>query len=314
MTDSGTPFPPGTLVDHPRLPEWGPGKVLAVDGANVTVYFRDAPETRPGQAVKKINTCLAPLRKAGKQSDPFLDHLPPFDGVGFGSKKPRLSLEKGIEVFLKCFPLGFEDPGYLADKKTGERAYKVKAHQLYVETLADGKAEDLLEAGDIDELRRRVLAVQRRTNLVYPTEATAFADGLKDEAAAARFFEALLRLLARPGPSKARFEVLAAAAASLPAEEGKTSPSKWTIVTVLPFLARPQTHIFVKPTPTQQCADRMRFDLQYRAQPNWITYRKVLTLAELLLKELQPLGARDMIDVQSFMRVIAAYKGDSEVG
>jgi hypothetical protein len=58
----------------------------------------------------------------------------------------------------------------------------------------------------------------------------------------------------------------------------------------------------------------MRFDLQYRARPNWTTYRKVLTLADLLLKELQPLGARDMIDAQSFMWVIASYEGDRDAG
>jgi len=33
-----------------------------------------------------------------------------------------------------------------------------------------------------------------------------------------------------------------------------------------------------------------------------------------LLRELKPLGARDMIDVQSFTWVIATYEGDSEVG
>ena len=155
-----------------------------------------------------------------------------------------------------------------------------------------------------------MLAVQRRTNVVYPTEGTAFADGLKDDAAAARFFEALLKLLASRGPNRKRFEALAKAATFLPAAEGKTSRSKWTIVTVLPFLAQPERHIFVQPTRTQQCADRMRFDLQYRAQPNWITYRRVLTLADLLRRKLHPLGARDMIDVQSFMWMIASYTGD----
>jgi len=299
----------GKLVEHPKRLEWGPGKVLAVDGSKVKIYFRDVLEKTPGDAVKTIDTSLATLREAADQTDPMLDNLPPFDGEAFKSKKLRVSLDQGVEVFLSYFPQGFTDPGYLGDRKKGERNYKLKAHQLYADTLGDGKAEDLLEAGDIDELRRRMLAVQARTNLLYITEAAAFRDGLKDDAAATTFFQALVALLSAPEPDEIHFEALAAAAASLPAEEGKTSPSKWTVATVLPFLARPEQYIFVKPTSTQQCADRMRFDIQYRPEPNWITYRKVLMLADLLLDRLRPLGAKDMIDVQSFMWVIATYDG-----
>lgn len=307
MSDSESSYTVGTLVEHPGHPEWGPGKVLAVRGPITEVYFRDVPGRTQGDAVKKFKTAPSPLRVAETQNDPQLDNLPPYDAAEFKSKARRVSLEEGVEVFLGYFPEGFADPGYLGDRKSGERNYKLKAHRLYVDTLGDGQAESLLLAGDIDELRRRMLAVQGRTNLLFPTEAAAFRDGLRDDRAAKRFFEALTALLSAPGPDEAHFEALADAAASLPAEEDKTSPWKWTVTTVLPFLAQPEKYIFVKPTPTQQCAERMSFDIQYRSNPNWITYRKVLELADVLLERLRPLGARDMIDAQSFMWVIATY-------
>src|SRR5262249_27102841 len=58
---------------------------------------------------------------------------------------------------------------------------------------------------------------------------------------------------------------------------------------------------------TKECAERLRFEIQYSAQLRWITYRKILDMAELLLDRLRTLGARDFIDVQSFMWIIARY-------
>jgi len=40
---------PGTIVMHKNRPGWGPGKIVARDGSDVLVYFRDflssVPET-----------------------------------------------------------------------------------------------------------------------------------------------------------------------------------------------------------------------------------------------------------------------------
>ena len=90
VTDSRTPFPIGTLVEHPKRPEWGPGKVLVVEGSKVKIYFRDLPEKTLDDAVKTIDISLAALREANSQTDPQLDNLPPYD-EGFKSKRPRLS-------------------------------------------------------------------------------------------------------------------------------------------------------------------------------------------------------------------------------
>ncbi len=77
MTDSDRlDYHEGLVVLHPRKPEWGPGRVLAVQGSRVTVYFRDLPGDHPEDAVRTIDTTFVSLNSADNQSDPFLDNLP----------------------------------------------------------------------------------------------------------------------------------------------------------------------------------------------------------------------------------------------
>ena len=78
----------------------------------------------------------------------------------------------------------------------------------------------------------------------------------------------------------------------------------WPVVTILPFLAKPEAHMFLKPVQTQRIAEAFTFDLSYSPHPKWATYDRLLTLSNRLLDRLRPLGARDLIDVQSFMWVV----------
>lgn len=91
---------------------------------------------------------------------------------------------------------------------------------------------------------------------------------------------------------------------ALPSAEGKTNPAKWTVATVLPYLAEPSRFMFLKPAVTKACAARLAYDLKYYPQLNCVTYFRLLEMSEYLLVRLQPYGARDFIDVQSFIWVI----------
>ena len=76
---SGTPGTPadyreGLIVDHPKMPDWGPGRILAVNGTKVTVYFRDLPGDQAKDAIRVIETRYVELGQAASQSDPFLAH------------------------------------------------------------------------------------------------------------------------------------------------------------------------------------------------------------------------------------------------
>lgn len=63
----------GMIVEHPKRPQWGPGKVVAVSVDRLYVVFRDALERK----AKVIMRSHAELGAAESQSDALLDHLPP---------------------------------------------------------------------------------------------------------------------------------------------------------------------------------------------------------------------------------------------
>src|SRR3954469_22993204 len=85
----------GTLVLHPARPAWGPGRVLAVNGHKLTVYFRDFLHADPNAAVKMIDTVAAPLERSPVQTDRLLDNLPPFaDGAFVQKTKGRVTLDQ----------------------------------------------------------------------------------------------------------------------------------------------------------------------------------------------------------------------------
>ena len=297
-------YRPGLLVVNPTMPSWGPGRVLGTDGTKVTVYFKDIPGTKPEQAVRTIETARVDLELSASQSDPHLDNLPPYEKGRFLGSTRRVTFEEGLEAFGRYFPLYFEDPGYLDDPRTQERAYKVAAHRLFEETLGAGQAETLIQAGDVGELRSRFLAVENKENLLFKFEKAALRDSLQDDAAAFAFFSALIELLGSDRIEESIFESYLGALARLPAEEGKSSPFKWPVATIFPFLAQPQKHMFLKPEVTKECAQRLVFDLDYRPEPNWPTYSRLLVMSEILLERLRNYGARDLIDVQSFIWVV----------
>lgn len=84
----------------------------------------------------------------------------------------------------------------------------------------------------------------------------------------------------------------------------------WPIATYFLFIAVPESQIFLKPKVTKNGADVLGCALTTRPELNCTIYSKVLHLAETLRVKLSKYGReelvpRDMIDVQSFIRVIA---------
>jgi len=292
------------IVYHPRMPEWGPGNILALDKSVATIYFRDVDEEKAGDAIKRIDLDHVGLQVAQSQSEPMLDHLPPYQEGKFPLSRPRLTLARAIEAFFRRFPRGFEDPEYL-DLKSGERDYKLKAHRVWTDSLGGGRGKTLLEQGAITEVVNRALAVDGLLNLLSPYEKMALRDGLKDHAAAARFFRGLFSVLDAGRQSRETFEPYIQALSSLPAQEGRARVATWPILTQFPFIAHPDRHMLLKPEISQNCAEILAFDLEYSATLNWPTYSRLMEMSTILMTHLGPRGARDFIDIQSFMWVIA---------
>lgn len=298
----------GEIVLHPNKPNWGPGKILAVEENCLRIYFRDIPESNVGDAVKKINLDYVSLQIAPSQNDPQLDNLPPFKEGRLETTKPRLSLKQGIDAFIKQYPLGFNDPQYLGDEPEGERNYKWGAHLKWVELMGAGKAAELLAKDDIQELVRRLEQVEGMLNLLSPYEKMALRDALRNETLTRQYFKTLLDLLNAQEATEGSFTAYAEAVTSLPKEEGKARVATWPVLTLFPFISRPDRFMFLKPEATRGCAERLAFNLEYDAALNWKTYQKLLMMSDMLMNYLRPLGARDMIDVQSFIFLIAAWE------
>ena len=289
----------GMIVEHPKRSEWGPGRILALEGDKATIYFRDLPEGKPGEAIRKIDTRYIDLVAAATQNDPRLDNLPPYKAGGFAGKRPRLTFQESVELFHRLYPRYFEDDKYIDSPELGERAYKLEAHERWQAELGDGQAAALLASGETREFVKRLLAVEAKLNLLSVVEKSRLRDALKDEPAAHSFGEALLRATAGDAVDEASFEQLATAACSLPAVRSRVAT--WPVLTLFPFIARPDLHMFLKPEVTREFAEVVQWDLRYNAALNWKTYKSLIEMSSTLLMDLARYGARDMIDVQSFI-------------
>lgn len=310
------------IVVNPRKPEWGPGLVIKVEPTKIWVIWRDTPT----RVAKAMATSVVKLELAPEQSDPILDALTPaFDKDGNIAThtsrrpgKPRksakveatpISVEEAKERFLARFPEGFNDASYIGGTVKGtrkERAYKVDAHKNFVEDVGGGRYEQLLSE-DPAELCERLKRAMRSTNLASPYEKASLADALDQVDHCIPYLQALGGILTDRVADESAFEAYFKALSELPAEG--SSPAKWPNATIFPYLYDPCIHIFLKPEVTKGAARSIRIDLNYRPLPNWLTYSRLLEIADKFLTQLRPLGAKDMIDVQSFIWVVyGGYK------
>lgn len=287
----------GSIVENPLKPEWGPGKVARLRGDKADVFFRDLA----GERARTFK--LDALRLAASQSDPILDNLPPFTErkgeLVLGTA--RITVAEARERFLRHYPGGFSDPGFLGHESGGERIYKWAAHERFLSAFGHGRGRELVASGDVDFVAEVTHVLGRANNLPAVQEYLALREGLSNPDAARRYLSTLLDLI-DAGPERDAFVAHAEATASLPAV-GSTHTDKWTLCTILPYLARPDAFMFVKPTLTKAAAAALGFDIRYDSHPNWSTYSRILEMSRLYMELLADLGPRDFIDIQSFFWV-----------
>lgn len=276
----------GQLVEHRKF---GLGKVLAVAGDLVTVFFKNVADNPKTIAVGF-------LQVSEIQSDPWLDNLDPNIKPVAGGHK-HMTHEAAVERFLSIFPQGFHDPRYMES----ERNYKWGAHELWIEALGKSEFDRLLSVEEYDEITRRASQVEGRTNLLAVFEKAALHDAVKGSEAAKHFACGLYDLIHGADAFEPRFKRFVQVLDGLP--QPKTQVAKWPIATIFPFLALPGEHLFLKPNVTQQAAKRRAFSLNYDPRPNWLTYSCLLKFGQILMEDLAELEPRDMIDIQSFIWV-----------
>jgi hypothetical protein len=199
--------------------------------------------------------------------------------------------------FLRFFPGGFDDETYI----DWERDYKWEAHERWNEQLGKAELRSLIRAGKFDEIARRAVTIESRTNLLFSFEKMATRDAVKARGGAKAFAEGLFDFLHGGGGLEKRFEHWVDVVAALPRKQ--TRVLTWPVVTIFGFIAQPEVHVFLKPMVTKRAAEAYGFDFAYRSSPNWETYSSLLAFAERVRKDVRDLRPKDMIDIQGFIWV-----------
>jgi hypothetical protein len=198
------------------------------------------------------------------------------------------------------YPDGFQDETY----QVAERSYKERAHLEWQAELNASTFRKLLARGEFRQIADIAVRIESRTNLLFSFEKMALRDAVKTVAGARLFASELYAFLWGRGSPHRKFDDWVQAVADLPRRQ--TRVLTWPLITVFGFIARPDRHLFLKPTVTRRAAHAYGFDFQYSPQPSWRVYQSLSTFAAIIRRDLDRkpgFKARDMIDVQSFIWV-----------
>lgn len=277
----------GDRVRHPSQDAWGLGKVIEVQsGGRARIFFEIAGEKT--LLVDRVHL----IRVAGHAaSSSVLDEV-----ETAALRRPRVcrSLAEMKAVFLRRYPQGFADARYVKEER---RAIGEAAERLHRE-LGSSALRLLLADGRHDELTGRILELIDATPLVPAGEREELAAGLKTAPARRAFAIDAADLIAGRGAYGARFARFTRALFTL-------GIPRWPLATYLPALADPAKHLFVLPATLRPAAEVCHAEVAYRSEPNWETYHAMVGFAQWLSRELTPIGARDLLDVQAFVSTVA---------
>jgi hypothetical protein len=292
-------FKKGDRVRHPVKTDWGLGEVLENQiGDRVQILFEDV-------GVKKFALeTITFVKVVGDEAEsPYLDALVKHQGKKRTNKpgKPaatHVSFPDAVKIFLGGFKGGFRDPKYLQS----ERDYKLKARKYLVDHLSREQVAAFIESARYSEMCDQARKLINQTVLIHHYEKIWLNNGLTSDLRQAFFARELANLLYGASPLKERFESFVKMLYDIGA-------AKWTIATYFLFLAYPESQLFVKPEVTQHAAGMLGLDIRYQAEVNWLTYERILHMAEtlkgrLVSEGLEKLDPQDMIDVQSFIWII----------
>ncbi len=289
----------GSLVRHRTL---GTGKIVAVEATALHVFFPGS-ETRYA-AKLRWPAAGAFLSADDPAPDPWLEGL---DSFAMDSTSGRYALaanflgqDEAVATYLADHPTGFHLP--TSPRKGAPRVDRRErfraASAAWAATLGEGKAAALLDDGNYPELARRALRVAALAAAVPGMiEIEVLQEAFEPGVEVQEFFQSLLGYLSVPLPSRARFDRLCAAARAL----GVPPEANWPLVTFFPFVASPTRHVLLLPRSACSGANRLGCDLRYQETPSWVTYGRLRDLSSRLLEKLASSGARDHVDVESFL-------------
>lgn len=305
----------GSFVVHRNLPERGPGKVVCVSDKYARVVFIDDRGARNDMRVEKsfvepVETPDDLSRFAGLEVVSTSD-CKPVSAPGKSSKgkagrppgPPEWTLAQAVERFLTHYPEGFAGDQYLQ----AEREWKVAKGARWAELFAE---QDLRAATQQDpqaagaKVMEVVQTKAKDAALLSPVAELPRLSWALQQGAPAPFLQALADTLESAQPTQSHFEALVASLDALPTAKEGSRLLSWPVATVVPFLVRPDVHMFLKPQATREAARKLGVELHYDSRPSWQCYERLLSWSQDMLHHLRQHGARDLIDVQSFIWTI----------
>jgi hypothetical protein len=202
--------------------------------------------------------------------------------------------------FLKYFPGGFASDQYVGTvgkKGTGERAYKMAA-KARLEAVVTPEAA-LAGSGFGDAVTQAFVD----TNMLEPKfELPKVGQIMRGPTG-----DAFVR-----GAARFTLGDIKGGLAEMEKAAKPHDAAKWTLITYLPFLWRPETHVFLKPQVTKDYAERVghRFAEVYEPTLRPAVYDSLLDLYAQTGAAIADLEPRDNIDIQSFIWVVGKYKNE----
>jgi hypothetical protein len=208
--------------------------------------------------------------------------------------------QKCVRKFLQYFPGGYQGKKFIS----WEREYKWAAHVAWQEQLNKSLFNELLDNAEYEEIAKRAVKIESKTNLLFSFEKMALRDAVNTSQSSRLFAEGLFDLIYGVNSLPQRFERYKNVLATLPVRQ--TRVLTWPVLTVFGFIADPSQHIYLKPTVTKLAARKYKFDLQYSPKPSWDVYQSLLSFAEQIRRDTAKWKPRDMIDIQSFIWVMGS--------
>jgi hypothetical protein len=210
--------------------------------------------------------------------------------------------DQALERFRQAFEDGFQDEQYALR----ERDWKWSKHELWRETVSPAGFRAFATASPEGASALIEKMIQTKAPMLHPQgEIVPLRDAINRPGNTPAYFSTLADLLEAPSLTPAVFDNYLQALTAWPLI-GSGNLGKWTILTIVPFLAQPSRHMFLKPGRTKEITRRFGVDILYSSTPKWDTYERLLAFSNDLLEFLKPHGAQDMIDVQSFIWAITS--------
>lgn len=274
----------GDRVVHPNQKEWGLGKVLSATPDNLDIFFVGVGRKRLSRSFIKLDK----VEGAGSKHR-LLDNLIETSQI---SSDDFISVPMAVERFMRSYPDGFEDAGFIKNTRDAT----VRGHKFCTQLLAKEELCRLVDDGCFEAVCDRARHVESTANLLTKSERKAFQDALELPACQKLFSVALADLLYGAEADEARFKHFLRTL-------GILHLNKWSFATLFSFIRYPQQHAFIKASAIQNGAKALCWRINYKPEPNWKTYDAVLRLYSYVRTNLleEGLMPRDMADIQSFI-------------